>query len=51
MMTFENQKKIKKLVDMRTKARLGGGQKRIDSQHAKGKYSREIGRASCRERV
>ena len=37
MMTFENQKKIKKLVDMRAKARLGGGQKRIDSQHAKGK--------------
>ena len=39
MMTFENQKKIKKLVDMRAKARLGGGQKRIDSQHAKGKYT------------
>ncbi len=39
MMTFENQEKIKKLVDMRAKAKLGGGQKRIDAQHAKGKYT------------
>jgi acetyl-CoA carboxylase carboxyltransferase component len=44
MMTIENQKKVKKLVDMRVTARLGGGQKRIDSQHSKGKYT-------ARERV
>jgi propionyl-CoA carboxylase beta chain len=30
---------IKKLDDMRTAARLGGGQKRIDAQHAKGKLT------------
>ncbi|MDR3326544.1 MAG: acyl-CoA carboxylase subunit beta [Prevotellaceae bacterium] len=41
---MENQKKVKKLVDMRVTARLGGGQKRIDSQHSKGKYT-------ARERV
>ena len=28
-----------KLEAMRAKARLGGGQKRIDSQHAKGKLT------------
>ncbi|MDR2424923.1 MAG: acyl-CoA carboxylase subunit beta [Prevotellaceae bacterium] len=31
--------KIKELVKLREQARLGGGQKRIDSQHAKGKYT------------
>jgi acetyl-CoA carboxylase carboxyltransferase component len=31
--------KIKKLVEMRGEARLGGGQKRIDSQHSKGKLT------------
>lgn len=31
--------KIKELIQLREKARLGGGQKRIDSQHAKGKYT------------
>ncbi len=31
--------KIKELIDLRDKAKLGGGQKRIDSQHAKGKYT------------
>jgi len=41
---MENQGKIKKLVDLRAQARLGGGQKRIDAQHAKGKMT-------ARERV
>lgn len=36
-MTFED--KIKLLLDKRAEARLGGGQKRIDSQHAKGKLT------------
>jgi len=31
--------KIKELMDMRAKARLGGGEKRIESQHKKGKYT------------
>ncbi len=31
--------KIKQLVENREKAKLGGGQKRIDSQHAKGKFT------------
>lgn len=30
---------IKALIELREKARLGGGQKRIDSQHQKGKYT------------
>ncbi|MDL2320046.1 acyl-CoA carboxylase subunit beta [Alistipes sp. OttesenSCG-928-B03] len=34
-----NQEKIKELISLREKAKLGGGQKRIDSQHAKGKYT------------
>ncbi|MBO7481033.1 MAG: methylmalonyl-CoA carboxyltransferase, partial [Bacteroidales bacterium] len=33
------EEKIKKLVDMRANARLGGGEKRIESQHKKGKYT------------
>ena len=33
------QEKIKELVERRASARLGGGQKRIDSQHAKGKLT------------
>jgi len=33
------QEKIKELMDMRAKARLGGGEKRIDSQHQKGKFT------------
>ena len=33
------QEKIKELVDRRASARMGGGQKRIDSQHAKGKFT------------
>jgi acetyl-CoA carboxylase carboxyltransferase component len=31
--------KVKELMELRAKARLGGGQKRIDSQHEKGKYT------------
>ena len=30
---------IKKLHELRDKAKLGGGQKRIDAQHSKGKYT------------
>jgi len=33
------QEKIKELVERRAKARMGGGQKRIDAQHQKGKYT------------
>lgn len=33
------QEKIKKLVERRASARLGGGQKRIDAQHQKGKLT------------
>lgn len=33
------EQKIQELLDKRALARLGGGQKRIDSQHAKGKYT------------
>ena len=31
--------KIKQLIQLREKARLGGGEKRIESQHKKGKYT------------
>jgi acetyl-CoA carboxylase carboxyltransferase component len=31
--------KIKELIELREKARLGGGEKRIESQHLKGKYT------------
>jgi acetyl-CoA carboxylase carboxyltransferase component len=31
--------KIKELIELRDKSKLGGGQKRIDSQHQKGKYT------------
>lgn len=33
------QDKIKELLEKREKARLGGGERRIDSQHQKGKYT------------
>lgn len=33
------EEKIKELMEMRQKARLGGGEKRIESQHKKGKYT------------
>ncbi len=36
---MSNQDKIKKLIDLRAEAKLGGGIKRIDSQHAKGKFT------------
>ena len=35
----EQQRKIKKLVEMREKARLGGGEKAIQKQHEKGKLT------------
>mgnify|MGYP001429443464 FL=1 len=31
--------KNKKLIEIKETANLGGGQKRIDSQHAKGKFT------------
>ena len=31
--------KIKELVELRAKARLGGGEKAIGKQHEKGKYT------------
>lgn len=34
-----SQEKIKKLIDLRAEAKLGGGEKRIASQHKKGKYT------------
>ena len=37
MMT--NQDKVKKLIDLRATAKLGGGEKRIESQHKKGKQT------------
>ena len=33
----EQMKKIKQLVELRQKARMGGGEIAIDKQHAKGK--------------
>ena len=36
---MSNQDKIKKLIDLRVQAKLGGGQKRIDAQHQKGKLT------------
>lgn len=34
-----NQDKVKELIELRAQARLGGGEKRIESQHKKGKYT------------
>ncbi|MDW7691526.1 acyl-CoA carboxylase subunit beta [Flammeovirgaceae bacterium SG7u.111] len=34
-----NSERIKELIDKRKEARLGGGEKRIDAQHAKGKFT------------
>ena len=44
------------LEERRAGAKLGGGEKRIEAQHARGKLTareriEQIGRASCRERV
>ncbi len=36
---MNNQDRIKQLIDLRTEAKLGGGQKRVDSQHKKGKLT------------
>ena len=36
---MSNQDKIKNLIDLRVEAKLGGGAKRIDAQHAKGKLT------------
>ena len=36
---MEIQKKVKNLIDLRVQAKLGGGQKRIDSHHEKGKFT------------
>jgi acetyl-CoA carboxylase carboxyltransferase component len=36
---MSNQDKIQKLIDLRAEAKLGGGAKRIDAQHAKGKLT------------
>ncbi len=36
---MSNTAKIKKLIELREEAKLGGGAKRIDSQHAKGKFT------------
>jgi acetyl-CoA carboxylase carboxyltransferase component len=33
------QNKIKELMDLRNQARMGGGEKRIEAQHKKGKYT------------
>ncbi|MDE6335567.1 MAG: methylmalonyl-CoA carboxyltransferase, partial [Muribaculaceae bacterium] len=35
----KQQEKIQELIEKRTEARLGGGEKAIDKQHAKGKYT------------
>ncbi len=36
---MNNQDKVKKLIDLREEAKLGGGEKRIEAQHAKGKLT------------
>ena len=36
---MNNQDKIKRLIDLRTEAKLGGGEKRIEAQHQKGKLT------------
>jgi acetyl-CoA carboxylase carboxyltransferase component len=36
---MSSQDKVKKLIDLRTEAKLGGGVKRIDAQHRKGKFT------------
>jgi acetyl-CoA carboxylase carboxyltransferase component len=36
---MSTQDKIKKLIDLRAEAKLGGGLKRIETQHSKGKYT------------
>ncbi|MCK5346595.1 MAG: methylmalonyl-CoA carboxyltransferase, partial [Candidatus Heimdallarchaeota archaeon] len=36
---MSSQDKIKELIDLRAQAKLGGGEKRIESQHSKGKFT------------
>lgn len=36
---MNNQDKLQHLIDLRVKAREGGGEKRIEAQHSKGKYT------------
>lgn len=36
---MSNQAKLNELIELRNKAKLGGGEKRIESQHAKGKLT------------
>jgi len=36
---MENQEKVRTLIDLRAQAKMGGGAKRIASQHAKGKFT------------
>ena len=36
---MNNQEKVKQLIDLRLEAKLGGGEKRIEAQHAKGKFT------------
>lgn len=36
---MNNQEKVKQLIDLRVEAKLGGGEKRIEAQHAKGKLT------------
>ncbi len=36
---MSRQQEIKKLIDLRAEARLGGGLKRLEKQHSKGKYT------------
>lgn len=36
---MDHKEKIKQLIELRDKARMGGGQERIDAQHAKGKMT------------
>ncbi|MDR3704311.1 MAG: acyl-CoA carboxylase subunit beta [Paludibacteraceae bacterium] len=36
---MDNTEKLEQLIELREKAKLGGGQKRIDSQHNKGKFT------------
>ena len=36
---MNNQDKIQQLIDLRKEAKLGGGEKRIEAQHQKGKIN------------
>ena len=36
---MESKEKVKQLIELREKARLGGGKKRIEEQHSKGKLT------------